>query len=91
MNDHEARARAAKALALLDHFAAVADGLGLTESLPEAIERLDDDAWNGAARVTGVNPPSAKTRDLVLHLARERQRHADERDPFDGLPREHFS
>ncbi len=80
MNGYEEAARMAKANRLLVELVA----LGVDH---EEAPFLSEQAWEALAHLAGVNPPSWRTRELVVELLAQhdeaRQRMAAIMDPFD--------
>lgn len=64
-NEHEERARASKAFRLV-RFAE------LQGWHADDVESFGDNQWRITADLAGVNPPSDRTKAIVLHVLRER-------------------
>lgn len=82
MNEHEATARALKAARLVTQLDRLA--LVVTDATdPSTVETMDAEFWERLALAAGVNPPSDKTKALVVRMLADRLATAD---PFAGFP-----
>lgn len=85
---YEGHARHVKATKLADvlwsSIKAIQEDHGDDDPVSEIVAGLTDDLWKSAARLAGVNPPSDKTKRLVIKFLQRRE--SATADPLVGLP-----